>query len=259
MRMIASAAALLLGLLAAGCNGEVVGGGQRPAEVLVISGDLQTGTVGQELAQPLVVKVVDDAGRPVRDQLVNFRVIEGGGSVFAGSAITNKNGIAQERWTLGTVAGDTQRVEARAVDPGTGAALVFAVFRAVGTAGTASSVTPVGASTRAGEAGEVVPDSLAVRVTDASGNPVGGAAVTWNVVSGGGTLSPATGTTGADGVAKAQWTLGPRLDSAQVASAAITGGAAAQFTATARRSRRRAAPSTPPSRLPRRCQSGPAP
>ena len=84
----------------------------------------------------------------MRDQLVNFRVIAGGGSVFAGSALTNKDGIAQERWTLGTVAGDTQRVEARAVDPETGAGVVFAVFRAIATAGTASSVTPVGASTR---------------------------------------------------------------------------------------------------------------
>ncbi|HEU4883410.1 MAG TPA: Ig-like domain-containing protein [Longimicrobium sp.] len=233
MRMIASAAALLLGLLAAGCNGEVVGGGQRPAALLVVSGDLQTGTAGQELAQPLVVKVVDENGKPVRGQLVNFRVTAGGGSVFAGSAITNKDGIAQERWTLGPVAADSQRVEARAVDPATGAALVFAIFRATATAGTASSVAPVGASTRAGEAGEVVADSLAVRVADAHGNPVGGVAVTWTAVSGGGTLSPSTVTTGANGVAKAQWTLGPRLDSAQVASAAIAGGAAAQFTATA--------------------------
>ncbi|HZG41712.1 MAG TPA: hypothetical protein VEY93_02035, partial [Longimicrobium sp.] len=115
MRMIAGASALLLGVLIGACNGEVVGGGQRPARVVVVAGDLQSDTVGKELAQPLVVRVVDDRDRPVRNQLVNFVVTAGGGSVFAGSSVTNAQGEARERWTLGPVAGDTQRVEARAV------------------------------------------------------------------------------------------------------------------------------------------------
>jgi len=69
MRMIASASALLVGLLAAACNGEVVGGGQRPARVEVVSGDMQSDTVGKEVAQPLVVRVEDERGKPVRNQL----------------------------------------------------------------------------------------------------------------------------------------------------------------------------------------------
>ncbi|HEX5872676.1 MAG TPA: Ig-like domain-containing protein, partial [Longimicrobium sp.] len=95
MRTIASAGALLLGLLAAGCTGELVGGGHAPASMDIVSGNDQQATVGQELPQPLVVKVVDEQGRPVRNQLVNFRVTAGGGSVFAGSALTNRDGIAQ--------------------------------------------------------------------------------------------------------------------------------------------------------------------
>ena len=93
-----------------------------PAELSVISGDAQSGTVGLELSQPLVVKAVDASGRAVQGQVVNFRVTAGGGSVFAGSANTNAEGIAQERWTLGTTAGDDQTVEARAVDSNTVAA-----------------------------------------------------------------------------------------------------------------------------------------
>jgi hypothetical protein len=204
--MIAGAAALLLALLTAGCNGEVVGGGQRPARLLVLSGDLQTGTVGTELPQPLVVKVVDDAGKPVRDQLVNFRVTAGGGSVFAGSAITNKNGIAQERWTLGAVA-DTQQVEARAVDPETGAGVVFATFRAIGTTDAPATIAAVAPTAAGGLAGFAL-DSVAVRVVDAYGNPVAGVAVAWTVRAGGGSVSPAATTTSAQGIARTAWTLG---------------------------------------------------
>jgi hypothetical protein len=74
----------------------------------------------------LVVKVEDAKGKGVRGQIVNFRVTEGGGSVFAGVAITDKDGVAQERWTLGE--SGSQQVEARAVDTETGEALTFAVF-----------------------------------------------------------------------------------------------------------------------------------
>lgn len=74
----------------------------------IISGDLQSDTVGRELPQALLVRVTDSNGIAVKGQIVNFRVIAGGGAVFAGAAITNDSGQARERWTLGTVARDTQ-------------------------------------------------------------------------------------------------------------------------------------------------------
>ncbi|HEX5872110.1 MAG TPA: hypothetical protein VFY65_16890, partial [Longimicrobium sp.] len=118
-------AALLAG--AAACeNGTTAAG--PPAQLAVVSGDQQQGTVGQELRQPLVVRVMDGDGRPVRDQRVTFRVTGGGGSVPGVAALTNRDGIAQERWTLGTVATDSQRVEASAVDPATGVEIASAVF-----------------------------------------------------------------------------------------------------------------------------------
>jgi alpha-tubulin suppressor-like RCC1 family protein len=230
--MIASASALLLGLLAAACNGEVVGGGQRPARVVVVSGDLQRDTVGKELAQPLVVRVVDERDKPVKNQLVNFVVTAGGGSVFAGSALTNGQGEARERWTLGTVAGDTQRVEARAVDAATGQAIVFETFRAVGVPDVLAGLAAVGPTTRTGTAEDPVADSLAVRAVDKRGNAIAGVQVQWAVVEGGGTLNPAVSATDAGGIARSSWTLGPAVGS-QVAQATAAAGAPVSFTATA--------------------------
>jgi len=227
-------AAALAGGLLLGCDSPTGPGGPgAPARLDVVSGDLQTGVVAGELAQPLVVKVLDEDGDPVAGQLVNFRVLAGGGSVFAGAAQTNAQGEARERWTLGTVAGDTQRVEVRAVDTTTGAALVFGAFRAVGTAAAPASVTPVGAAARTGMAGAVVPESLVVVVKDTYGNPVPRTPVVWTVRSGGGALAPALDSTSAAGVARTRWTLGPRLDSAQVAEAAAGVGLSTRFTATA--------------------------
>jgi len=94
----------------------------------VVSGDQQQGAAGQELPNPLVVKVTKSDGGPVRGQILNFRVVEGGGSVFAGAALTDERGIAQERWTLGS--SGAQKVEVRAVSNSTGEPQVFATFTA---------------------------------------------------------------------------------------------------------------------------------
>jgi hypothetical protein len=231
MRTIASALALLLGLLAAGCNGELVGGGQTPAKLVVVSGDLQSAPAGEELPQPLVVRVVDDANRPVANQLVNFVVTAGGGSVFAGAALTNAQGEARERWRLGTVAGDTQRVEARAVDAATGEPLVFAHFRAVATAGPAASIGPAANASYIGLPMLPLADSVAALVRDQYGNPVAGQTVAWSVAQGGGSASPASSVTDANGVARTSWTLGSQFEGTQVLQAAAGVALTTQFTA----------------------------
>ncbi len=101
-------------------------------QLLVVSGDAQEGLPFTELPEPLVVKVVNPrsgAGQP--NQVVNFRVIEGGGSVFAGVATTDPQGIAKEYWTLG--APGPQQLEARAVSS-RGEKLVYGTFTATATA-----------------------------------------------------------------------------------------------------------------------------
>jgi hypothetical protein len=97
----------------------------------VLIGSDQKATAGTELPKPIAVKVLDAAGNPVPDQIVNFVVTSGGGHVYAGAALTNGQGVAQEWWTLGPRPGPNT-LEARAVDSTTGEALVFGTFQAVG-------------------------------------------------------------------------------------------------------------------------------
>lgn len=203
-----------------------------PASMEIVAGQDQSGAVGTELPTPLRVRVRDSAGLIVRGQVVNFRVTAGGGGVFAGVSITNDSGLAQDRWTLGTSTADSQRVEARAVDNNTGEPLTFAVFRAVPLPGLAAAVVEASGNAQTGPIGAALPDSLAAKAVDRYGNAVPGASVAWTNVAGGGALSPTGGVTNAAGIVKAAWTLGPRLDTTHVATAASGALPAARFTAT---------------------------
>lgn len=127
--------AAMLALSTAACGDHIAAPVATPgaARMLIMSGNAQTVLPGGELPQPIVVKVVDENGDPVPNQIVNFKVAEGGGSVWAGTALTNAQGLAQEHWTLGSVQPGSaagQRIEVRAVDSGTGEKQVFARFTA---------------------------------------------------------------------------------------------------------------------------------
>jgi len=100
----------------------------------IVSGDQQQWFAGYELPSAIVVKATDSKGKPVKGHLVNFRVTGGGGSVFAGSAITDEKGVAQDYWALGTDPGEN-RLEVRAVDPTTGEKHVYAQLLADGLPG----------------------------------------------------------------------------------------------------------------------------
>lgn len=100
----------------------------------IIAGDQQQWLAGYELPDPIVVQATDSKGKPVKEALVNFRVTGGGGSVFAGSAITNDKGIAQDYWAIGPEPGENW-LEVRAVDPTTGEKHVYAEFMANGIPG----------------------------------------------------------------------------------------------------------------------------
>lgn len=136
------------------------------------------GVVCTELAAPVVVRATRD-GKPAKGQLVNFVVTRGGGSAYAGSAITDKDGYAREYWTFGRAGAQTLSV--RAVDPSTGAKLDFGTF-----GGSAASLPDRLATPEFSLA--AYPDDprfvwliASTAVSDACGDPMAGARVLFRV------------------------------------------------------------------------------
>lgn len=171
-------AVLLASLVAvlASCS-ESTAPDEPPASMIVVSGNLQVGGVGQPLSAPLVVRVLTASGKAVKGQVVNFRVTAGGGDVYAGVGVTDGSGYASEIWTLGTVAGDHHRVEARAVDPRTGSPLV-GTFGATALPGPVVTVDVEPDSVRFDAAGQTA--RLTAAAWDQYGNLVSDAVFTWS-------------------------------------------------------------------------------
>jgi tol-pal system beta propeller repeat protein TolB len=74
---------------------------------------------GEEI--PVVANVTNHTGKGVTNVLVNFNVLEGSGRVFGGAALTNKQGVARDYWTIGDEANVSNTIAVRTVDPTTGA------------------------------------------------------------------------------------------------------------------------------------------
>ncbi len=85
------------------------------------------------------------------------------------------------------------------------------------TPGTPAGIVIASGNNQSGGAGTALTDSITARVVDAVGNGVATMPVTWSIQGGGGSLSPAAGTTDANGLISTQWTLG--APGAQVARA----------------------------------------
>ena len=98
---------------------------------------------------------------------------------------------------------------------------------------TPSAVTAVTATAVAGTVGEVTTTPITVRVTDAGGTALSNQTVTFSVVDGGGSITPATVTTSSAGEATTTWRLG-QTAGVQRAQAVVAGVATGvTFTATA--------------------------
>ncbi|HYR09397.1 MAG TPA: carboxypeptidase-like regulatory domain-containing protein [Longimicrobium sp.] len=123
-----TAALLVLALSAAGCGDGGTEPQAGPPASLTIAGDPQTGTVGKPLAQSIAGTVVDAQGKPVPNAVISW---VGDGQVFAASTQSGASGQISNQWTLGTVAGG-QRMEARWINPQSGASVVLGVFTATG-------------------------------------------------------------------------------------------------------------------------------
>ncbi|MGH7655706.1 MAG: Ig-like domain-containing protein [Gemmatimonadaceae bacterium] len=168
-------------------------------EVGVFSASAQTlptaygdwGTVGHAVATKAMV--VDQDDNPVPGVRVAWAVEGGAGSLDAPATVTDSTGIASVNWTLDTIA----RLDSLRASIASGASLVLV---ASGTHGAEGSATKV-----SGDGQKVAPGAtstpLVIRVADQYGNPIGGVFVAWAAIHGG-TLSSATTTTDASGMAQ---------------------------------------------------------
>ena len=213
---------LILTALTAGCGGDVVLPEEGEAATLeIVSGDEQQGPAGTTLAKDIVVRVLDTRDRPVPNQDVTFTIGSGGGSVEPATVKSTSAGEAAARWTLGpNSGGHLLRVQT----PRGGSGTLEVTVRATAVAGSGSILVGVTGDDQTGPVNSALADSLVVKATDALGNPVADVEVTWSV-SGGGSVSPTSVVTGANGLAGAERVLGPTAgpQTAQATVAGFTG------------------------------------
>jgi adhesin/invasin len=192
-----------------------------PVSMVAVSQVTQSAPAGTNVGDPPSVIVRDVQGIPVAGIIVTFSVTSGGGSVVGSPDTTNSSGVATlTSWKLGTVVGPNTVTA-------TAAGLPSVTFSATGTAGAPASVVAAAGDNQTAVQGTNVAIPPAVRVTDASGNPVIGATVVFSVTSGGGSATGLTQPTNTQGQATVgSWTLGsgaPNTLRATVTGSGITG------------------------------------
>lgn len=142
----------------------------------IVSGDGQSGTVGQLLSAPLAVKVEDPGGLGIAGVPVAFTVIGGAGQLAAEVMVSDGQGIAANMLT--PTRDGTVQVEATA----DGAAAIFTAT-ASGPVGTARLVV-VSGNNQVVATGEVLPEPLVVRLEDQFARPIPNVEVAGEIVEG---------------------------------------------------------------------------
>ena len=204
---------------------ETTGEAQATPHILTkVSGDGQGGQVGERLAKPFVVSVLDQNGSAFAGAVVTFSVTAGGGTLSATTAATDASGRARTTLTLGPDPG-TNTVAATVAGLGT------VTFTATATGQILHSLTKVSGDGQQGSVGERLAKPFIVSVLDQNGSAFAGAVVTFSVT-GGGTLSATTDTTDANGRAATRLTLGSDEETNTV-TATVAGLDPVTFTATA--------------------------
>ena len=195
-----------------------------PAGVRV-AGAGQSSMVGTPVPSPISLTVEDAGFNPIPGVDVTFSVATGGGSITGANQTTDANGVVTlGSWTLGTTTG-SQSITA-AVTGLAGTPTVTA---------TATAAAPATVAIQSGDGqtwavGAASPNRPTVRVTDAFGNAVAGATVTFSPGAGSGSVLGSPATTDVNGDASVAWSLGQSGNNTLAASA--TGTNSVTFNAT---------------------------
>lgn len=171
-----------------------------PVPPLIISGNNQSGKTGTTLPRVLVAQIVDAGGNPLPGTQVVWSVSNPNAlTLFDTVSTANSAGEVTTRVRLGNIAG-TFQVTVRAGD-------LSATFT-VTVESTATALQKVSGDNQTGiPIGTAFPAPLVVRVVDAQNNPVASVPVAWSI-SGPGTLSANSTTTGTNGQTQVNVTAG---------------------------------------------------
>jgi len=202
---------LLLAVSACGSNDNGSGGPSGAALSVAKaspSGDAQTDIVGRQLADPLRI-VVTRAGVPEPVAAVSWQTSATGALLTPATGTTDASGIATTLFKLGTSAG-AQAVQASVA--GAGAVR----FGATALHDVPSRLRLLTSGPVTGPINTTLAQPLQAKAEDQFGNPVGGVSVHWQVTTGTATLTPATSTTSAQGVATTALTFGSTVGAIQV-------------------------------------------
>lgn len=194
-------------------------GCKKPLEVappsallLVQGGNNQQVQGGLELPVPIVVRVLGSDGKPVADFPVGFAVVQGGGTVNPGSALSDAAGEVKVKWTVGP---NEIAQLLRASVPDVEAISISAI------ALLPSDLIVAQGNNQSAKAGAGLPNPIVVRIVGPGGVPMVGIAVAFQVTAGGGLISPQSGLTDKLGQVTVRWTLG---SPAGLNSLAVTSG-----------------------------------
>ena len=191
----------------------------------VRAGEDQWAWAGRALAEPIVMRALDEGGRPMSAATVRFEP-DAGGRTDPETAVSDSAGVVWTAWTLGTIPGP----QTLAVSTGGDAsAEVIAMARDPDDA--VASVEIVSGNDQWAVARQALPDSVTVHVSDETDRPIWGAAVTFEPGAGSGRTDPTVTKTDSLGLASAVWTLGSELGLQRVGATA--GGTTVTFEATA--------------------------
>ena len=182
-------------------------------DIVIYSGDDQTGLPNRRLPESLIIQVVDDDDNGVEDVLVTFSVVGGvtNGRVSPSRVRTDDDGFAETNFTPRSATGAIE-IDASAGD-------LSSVTFTVNTGEPPAALVYVSGKDQNAAPGSRLPQPFVVEVLDRTNNVLEGITVTFRVTAGGGTLSTASATTGSNGRAQTVLTLGAaRGDNAVQAS-----------------------------------------
>ncbi len=193
--------AALLALAAVLACGKPVAVEPGPGSISLVQGDQQSAQGGQDLPNPIVIRIMDTDGKPLATYPVGFSVARGGGSVNPASVVTDENGEVKTKWTLGPAEVlQTLKASAGALEP--------LEISAIGLL--PSDLIVAQGNNQFAKVSSALTNQIVIRVVGENNTPMKGVAVAFQVTIGGGLISPSSALTSALGEVQARWTLGPQ-------------------------------------------------